>query len=80
MEKGGGTCYEPFPGPPMVREGRRYLQSSSRLLLAVTIVADLVIKEFVLFVGNHLFAGVADGDNALDGQGLRETQKLGDIL
>ena len=55
-------------------------RSGSGLFLAVTVVADLVEAEFVLFVGNDLFAGVPDGDDALDGQILRKTEEPGDKL
>ena len=52
----------------------------SGLLLTVTVIADLIETEFVLFIGNHLLAGVPDGDDALDGQALRKILELGDIL
>lgn len=57
-----------------------YINPESGLVLTVTVIADLVKKEFVLFIGHHRLAGVPDGDDALDGQALRETQEFGDIL
>jgi hypothetical protein len=56
------------------------INPESGIFLTVTVIADLVKKEFVLFIGDHLLAGIPDGDDALDGQVLRETQELGDIL
>jgi hypothetical protein len=52
----------------------------SDLFLAVTVVADLIETEFVLFIGGQLLAGVADGDDTLNGQVRRKAKKFGDIL
>ena len=67
-------------GLSMIRKGRRGHPWGSGLLLAVMVVADLIETEFVSFIRDHLLAGVPEGDDALDGQLLRETQKPADIL
>jgi hypothetical protein len=51
-----------------------------RPFLTVTVIADLIETEFVLFIGNHLLVGVPDSDDAFDAQVLRKTQKAGNIL
>ena len=55
-------------------------QSESGLFLTVTVIADFIESKFVLFIGDYLLAGVPNGNDALDGQVLRKSQELGDIL
>ena len=54
-------------GPSMMRKGRECHQSGSGLFLTVTVIADLIETEFVLFIRDHLLAGVPDSDDTMDG-------------